>query len=408
MPTPSDALSGLFVLDLSRNLAGPYCTMLLGDLGADVVKVESAAGGDDTRSWRPPEWNGQSATFLACNRNKRSIALDLDTPAGQDVVRRLARRADVVVSSFRPGSLAKRGLDFESLHALNPRLVYCAISAYGSQGPKQDWPGYDPVLQAESGMMSVTGHPDGPPARLGVAAIDLGTALWAAVGIQAALRTRDLTGRGELVEVSLYETAAWWLSYLIAGHLASGEVPQRHGSGAAFLAPYEVFSTADGELMVTAGNDRLFATLCDELGRPELAEDPRYRTNTARVANRDDLHATLQEVFDGKAAAAWQVQLLGRAVPCGIVRTVADFVEDEQLDALGLLSAYPHPDVPDLRLVGAPLSVDGRRPARRMPPPRLGEHTGEILAELGFTGGEIEDLRRQGAVALREVTGPTD
>jgi formyl-CoA transferase/CoA:oxalate CoA-transferase len=407
MPTSSDALSGLRVLDLSRNLAGPYCTMLLGDLGAEVVKVESAAGGDDTRAWRPPEWNGQSATFLACNRNKRSIALDLDTQAGQDVVRRLARRSDVVVSSFRPGSLAKRGLDFESLHALNPRLVYCAISAYGSRGPKQDWPGYDPVLQAESGMMSVTGHPDGPPARLGVAAIDLGTAMWAAVGIQAALRTREETGRGELVEVSLYETAAWWLSYLIAGYLASGDVPQRHGSGAAFLAPYEVFSTADGELMVTAGNDRLFATLCDELGRPELAEDPRYRTNTARVANRDDLHATLQGVFDGKAGAEWQVQLRQRAVPCGIVRTVADFVEDEQLDALGLLAAYPHPDVPDLRLVGAPLSFGGGRPAGRTSPPRLGEHTGEILAELGFGGGEIEALRRQGAVATPEDTGPT-
>jgi crotonobetainyl-CoA:carnitine CoA-transferase CaiB-like acyl-CoA transferase len=408
VPTSSDALSGLFVLDLSRNLAGPYCTMLLGDLGADVVKVESAAGGDDTRAWRPPEWNGQSATFLACNRNKRSIALDLDTPAGQDVARRLARQADVVVSSFRPGSLAKRGLDFESLHALNPRLVYCAISAYGSRGPKQDWPGYDPVLQAESGMMSVTGHPDGPPARLGVAAIDLGTAMWAAVGIQAALRTREQTGRGELVEVSLYETAAWWLSYLIAGYLASGEVPQRHGSGAAFLAPYEVFSTADGELMVTAGNDRLFATLCNELGRPELAEDPRYRTNTARVANRDDLHATLQEVFDRKAAGDWQIQLHRRGVPCGIVRTVADFVGDEQLDALGLLAAYPHPDVADLRLVGAPLSFAGRRPARRTPPPRLGEHTGEILAELGFNGGEIEELRRQGAVALPEDAGPAE
>jgi formyl-CoA transferase/CoA:oxalate CoA-transferase len=368
--------------------------------------VEAAAGGDDTRAWRPPDWNGQSATFLACNRNKRSIALDLDTPAGQDVARRLARRADVVVSSFRPGSLAKRGLDFESLHALNPRLVYCAISAYGSRGPKQDWPGYDPVLQAESGLMSVTGHPDGPPARLGVAAIDLGTAMWAAVGIQAALRTRDQTGRGELVEVSLYETAAWWLSYLIAGHLASGDVPQRHGSGAAFLAPYETFSTADGELMVTAGNDRLFATLCDELGRPELADDPRYRTNTVRVANRDDLHATLQEVFDGKTAAEWQVQLRRRAVPSGIVGTVADFVEDEQLDALGLLAAYPHPDIPDLRLVGTPLNLAGRRPARRVPPPRLGEHTGEILTELGFSGDEIEDLRRQGVAAMPDHTGP--
>ena len=399
MPRSADALSGLVVLDLSRNLAGPYCTMLLGDLGADVVKVESPAGGDDTRAWRPPEWDGQSATFLASNRNKRSIALDLDTAGGREVARLLAGKADVVVSSFRPGSLEKRGLDFESLRELNPRLIYCSISAYGSTGPKRDWPGYDPVLQAESGMMSVTGHPDGPPARLGVAAYDLGTALWAAIGIQAALRTRERTGEGELVEVSLFETAAWWLSYLIAGYLASGEVPRRYGSGAAFLAPYEVFSTAAGELMVTAGNDRLFATLCDELGVAELAADDRYRTNSARVANRDDLHSALQDAFTMKTAAEWQVQLRRRAVPCGVVRTVADFVADEQLDALGLLSAVAHADVADLRLVGVPLNFDGRRPAHASPPPRLGEHTGEILAELGFEASQIEELRRQGAVA---------
>jgi len=395
----SGSLAGLVVLDLSRNLAGPYCTMLLGDLGADVIKVESTGGGDDTRTWRPPEWDGDSATFLACNRNKRSIALDLDTAAGQDVVQRLAIRSDVVVSSFRPGSLRKRGLDDESLRARNPRLVYCSISAFGSRGPKRDWPGYDPVLQAESGIMSVTGQPDGPPARLGVAAIDLGTALWAAVGIQAALRTRERTGLGELVEVSLYETAAWWLSYLISGYLGSGEVPQRHGSGAAFLAPYEVFSTAEGDLMVTAGNDQLFGTLCDELGLAELATDPRYAVNSARVANREDLHAVLQEAFARKTAAEWQALLRRRSVPCGIVRTVAEFVDDEQLEALGLLVATPHPEIPGLRLVGTPLNIGGRRPDRLEAPPALGQHTGEILDELGFSRLEIEALRGQGAVA---------
>lgn len=399
IPVSSDALAGIRVLDLSRNLAGPYCTMLLGDLGADVVKVESTRGGDDTRSWRPPEWQGQSATFLACNRNKRSIALDLDTPGGQDVAQRLAMTADVVVSSFRPGSLRKRGLDHASLAERNPRLVYCDITAFGSRGPKQDWPGYDPVLQAESGIMALTGHRDGPPSRLGVAAIDLGTAMWAAIGIQAALRTRDQTGRGELVEVSLYETAAWWLSYHIAGYLASGAVPQRHGSGAAFLTPYEVFSTADGDLMVTAGNDQLFATLCDELGLAELATDPRYATNSERVANRDDLHIALQEVFDQESAREWQRRLRGRSVPCGIVQTVADFVSDEHFDALGLLTALPHEDIPDLRLVGAPVNFDGVRPPAHRPPPKLGEHTVEIMSELELSEAEIEHLRASGAVA---------
>ena len=276
MPNLSDVLSGVTVLDLSRNLAGPYCTMLLGDLGAEVVKVESLSG-DDTRRWRPPAWGDESATFLACNRNKRSLALDLDAEGGRDIVTRLALDADVVVSSFRPGSLAKRGLDYESLVSVNPGLVYCSISAYGSRGPKQDLPGYDPVLQAESGIMSVTGHRDGPPARLGVGAIDLGTALWATIGIQAALRTRAETGTGTLIEVSLYETAAWWLSYLIAGYMGSGEVPQRHGSAAAFLAPYEVFATARGELMVSCGNDQLFAALCAGLGLSHLPADPAFR-----------------------------------------------------------------------------------------------------------------------------------
>ena len=407
MPPLSDALAGVSVLDLTRNLAGPYCTMLLGDLGADVVKVESPSSGDDTRQWRPPAWSDESATFLACNRNKRSIAVDLDADAGRDIVRSLAGQADVVVSSFRPGSLEKRGLDYESLRTRNPQLIYCSISAYGSRGPKQDWPGYDPVLQAESGMMSVTGYPDGPPARLGVGAIDLGTALWATVGIQAALRTRADTGVGTLVEVSLFETAAWWLSYLISGYLGSSQVPQRHGSGAAFLAPYEVFATAEGELMVSCGNDQLFAALCEALDLPDLRDDPAFRHNAERVAERDRLHALLQERFLTRTAAEWQVVLRERSVPCSPVRTVADFVADEQFEALGMLTALPHPGIPDLRVVDTPLNADGRRPTHRLPPPLLGEHTGEVISALGFSAEEIDDLCRRGVIRLA-TTGAAD
>ena len=401
MPTSllSEALRGVTVLDLSRNLAGPYATMLLGDLGADVIKVESPGSGDDTRHWRPPEWNGQSATFLACNRNKRSITIDLDTEAGQRLVRRLASRADVVVSSFRPGSLAKRGLDYDSLRQFNGGLVYCSITAYGPKGPKKDAPGYDPVVQAETGMMSMTGHPDGPPSRVGVGVIDLGTGMWAAVGIQAALRNRTESGVGALVEVSLYETAAWWLSYHVEGYLASGESPRRQGNGTPFVAPYEVFATADGDLMVTAGNDRLFVSLCRVLDLPGLAEDPAYAHNADRVAHRVSLHEHLENRFRDKAAAEWEVILGAETIPCSRVRSVADLVDDPQLDALGMLVGMPHPDIPDLRVVDIPLTLNGERATHRLPPPRLGEQTTAILEELGVPPEEIDTLVRERVVS---------
>ena len=395
----SETLRGITVLDLSRNLAGPYCTMLLGDLGADVIKVESPGSGDDTRNWQPPDWNGQSATFLACNRNKRSITIDMDAVAGQQLVRRLASRADVLVSSFRPGSLAKRGLDEASLRALNTGLVYCSITAYGSKGPKRDAPGYDPVLQAETGLMSMTGHPDGPPARVGVGVIDLGTGMWAAIGIQAALRNRMESGVGALVEVSLYETAAWWLSYHVEGYLASGEVPRRQGNGTPFVAPYETFATADGDLMVTAGNDQLFASLCRVLNLPDLPEDPAYVHNADRVANRITLHELLENRFRGKVAAEWEVLLGAETIPCSRVRSVADLVDDPQLDALEMLVDLPHPDIPELRVVDIPLTLNGERATHRLPPPRLGEQTTAILEELGVRSKEIEALVRDGVVS---------
>jgi crotonobetainyl-CoA:carnitine CoA-transferase CaiB-like acyl-CoA transferase len=390
----SETLRGTIVLDLSRNLAGPYCTMLLGDLGANVIKVESPGSGDDTRSWRPPDWNGQSATFLACNRNKRSIAIDLNTEPGQELVRRLVSRADVVVSSFRPGSLAKRGLDYDSLRHLNEGLVFCSITAYGSKGPKKDAAGYDPVLQAATGLMSMTGHPDGPPARVGVGVIDLGTGMWAAVGIQAALRNRLDSGEGALVEVSLYETAAWWLSYHVEGYLATGESPQRQGNGTPFVAPYEVFETADGSLMVTAGNDGLFASLCGVLDLPGLTVDPAYAHNADRVANRVALHDALEDRFREKGAEEWEILLGAQTVPCSRVRSVADLVSDPQLDALDMLVDLPHPDIPDLRVVDIPLRLNGERAVHRLPPPLLGEQTTAILEELGVPPEEIETLVR--------------
>jgi formyl-CoA transferase/CoA:oxalate CoA-transferase len=399
LPPLSESLTGLRVVDLTRNLAGPYCTMVLADLGADVVKIESTTGGDDSRSWRPPAWNGESATFLSANRNKRSLAVDLDTDAGRQLVRELAAGADVVVESFRPGSLRARGLGYESLRELNPAVIYCSITGYGNPGPKSSRPGYDPVVQADTGIMELTGYPAGPPARLGIGAVDLGTALWAAIGIQAALANRASHGEGALIEASLFETSTWWLSYHLIGYLGTGAIPQRQGTGTPFIAPYEVFTTAEGDLFIGAGNDRLFQWLVDELGVPELRNDPRYGSNEARVTNRVGLRAAIQKALLNHPAAEWETRLNSRSVPCSAVRTVANLAADPQLAALELLASFPHPRVDDLRLIDMPVSAGNRRAAHRYPPPLLGEHTDQILAELGIDATRICELRSKGIIA---------
>jgi crotonobetainyl-CoA:carnitine CoA-transferase CaiB-like acyl-CoA transferase len=395
---PAGALQGIRVVDLTRNLAGPYCTMLLADLGADVVKIEQPGAGDDTRSWAPPLWGGVSATFLAANRNKRSVAVDLDRPEGVEVVKKLALEADVLVESFRPGSLERRGLGYETLRETNPRLVYCSVSAFGQEGPLSDRPGYDPVIQAHTGILSVTGEPDGPPVRLGVAAIDLGTGLWASIGILSALTARGTTGAGSRVETSLYEVATWWLSYQIAGFLGSGVVPSRQGTTAAFIAPYEVFEASDRGIMIAAANDRLFTAFCDVLERPDLLSDPRFATNPLRVANRDALRTIVAELIAQRTAAEWYELLSAKSIPSSPVRTVADLLEDEQLAALGLLSESVHPQAGPLRLVTTPVSRDGNRSVREQTPPLLGEHTDDVLAEIGLSSTEIAALRQSGVV----------
>jgi crotonobetainyl-CoA:carnitine CoA-transferase CaiB-like acyl-CoA transferase len=398
-PPLSESLAGLRVVDLTRNLAGPNCTLILADLGADVVKIESVKGGDDSRSWHPPSWKGESAAFLSANRNKRSLAVDLGTDVGRKVVRELTRSADVVVESFRPGSLRTRGLDYESVREFNPAVIYCSISGYGNRGPKSGRPGYDPVLQADTGIMDMTGYPDEPPARLGIGALDLGTALWATIGIQAALANRARDGRGALIEASLFETSAWWLAYHLIGYLGSGQLPRRQGTGTPFIAPYEVFDTADGDLFVGAGNDRLFHALADELGLPELKSDPRYSSNKARIASRSSLRAAIQEALLKQPASEWEKRLAERGVPCSAVHTVGDLSADPQLDALELLMHFQHPRIDDLKLVDMPISVGDRRAAHRLPPPLHGEHTDQILAELGFGDARIAELRDAGVIA---------
>jgi crotonobetainyl-CoA:carnitine CoA-transferase CaiB-like acyl-CoA transferase len=392
-------LRGVRVLDLTRNLAGPFCTMTLGDLGADVVKVEHPGRGDDTRAWGPPSWGDVSATFMSANRNKRGIAVDLDHPDGVAIVRALAERADVLVESFKPGSLDRRGLGWDDLRPVNERLVYCSISAFGQVGPRRDGPGYDPVVQAYSGIMHITGHPGESPARLGVGALDLGAAMWAVIGIQAAIAERATTGRGARVDTSLLETATWWLSYHLGGYLASGADPERQGTTASFIAPYETFPTADGEVFVAAANDNLFRAFAKALDLPELPDDARFSDNRTRVRNRVALRDRIVVRLATEPASVWEARLHGAGVPCTRVRTVADLAHDEQLAALALVRPLPHADAPDLAVVDLPVRIDGERAAAWRPPPRLGEHTDAVLGELGYDADRVAALRVAGVIA---------
>lgn len=392
-------LNGINVLDLTRNVAGPYCTMILGDLGAEVVKIERPDGGDDTRHWHPPSWNGYSTTYLGLNRNKKSLAVDLEHKEGQEIVRRLAAEADVIVESFRHGSLARRGLAYEQLSALNPRIIYCSITGFGARGPHRDRPGYDPVIQAYAGIMSITGEADRPPVRVGASIVDMGAGLWCAIGLLGALYDREHTGRGCRIETSLLEVGVAWVGYQLAGYLGSGNVPGRLGSRAAMIAPYEAFATKDEYLFLAAPNDQIFAHLCRALGLSQLPDDERFRTNTDRVAHREELHQMLEKQLKTDTATSWETLFLKRQIPCSRIRALDQVAVDPQVEALNLLMSLAHPAIPDLRLVNLPVQVNGRRAARHEPPPEVGQNSDEILTRLGYGEDRIRELRRMGVVA---------
>jgi len=374
-------LDGVLVLDLSRVLAGPYCTMILGDLGADVIKVEPP-GGDETRRWGPPFVNGESAYFLAVNRNKRSIVLDLKTERGREVVRRIAARADILVENFRPGTLARLGLDLAELRERNPRLITLSISGMGATGPESGLPGYDFIVQAAGGLMSITGPPEGPPMKVGVAVVDLTTGMMAATALLAALHARHATGEGQHIDISLLETQVAWLANVASAYLVTGEPPRRYGNAHPTIVPYQTFDAADGPFALAVGNDAQWQRLCAAIGRPDLAEDPRFRTNPDRVANREALVALLAEHFRAAPAAEWIRRIAAADVPVGPVRTVPEVLESEQVKARGMIETVEHPTVGELRLVGIPFKFSATPASVRRPPPLLGEHTAEIEAEL--------------------------
>ncbi|MFL5589348.1 MAG: CaiB/BaiF CoA transferase family protein [Ktedonobacteraceae bacterium] len=373
------ALSDVVVIDLSRVLAGPYCTMMLGDMGATVIKIEQPGKGDDTRHFGPPYVAGESAYYLGLNRNKRSITLDFNNPEHKKRLFELVSTATVLVENFRPGMLERQGLGYETLRAMNPGLIYCSISGYGHDGPYAMRPGYDFVAQAESGIMSVTGEIEGEPQRVGSPVADVSAGLYACMSILAALHVREKTGKGQHIDISLLEAAVSLLSNVSSNYLISGEEAERYGNGHPNIVPYQAFRTQDGYIVVSCGNDRLYQTFCRLLGREDLATDPRFVTNPQRVRNREELVPILQEQFVQRKTGDWLTQLRAAGIPCGPINTVSQVFSDPHLQARGFIWECEHPTAGTIKLSGSPIRLSETPTRLYKAPPLLGEDNDTLL-----------------------------
>ena len=409
---PTGALAGIQVLDLSRVLAGPWCTQILADLGADVVKVERPGVGDDTRHWGPPflrdadgNDTAQASYFTACNRNKRSVTIDMASEDGQQLIRQMALQADVLVENFKVGGLAHYGLDYASLSALSPRLIYCSVTGFGQDGPYAERAGYDLMVQAMTGLMGITGRadsePGGGPLRVGVAVVDLFTGVYASTAILAALHARQASGRGQHIDMALLDVGMAMLANQGAGFLATGTTPPRQGNSHPSLAPYQDFPTQDGAMLLAIGNDGQFARFCTAAGQPQWADDPRFASNRLRVEHRQALIPAMEAVTRTRSTADWIALLEDKAVPCGPINTIAQAFDDAQVQARGLRIELPRAagdGIAQIAGVASPLRLSDNPPVLHRAPPALGQHTDEVLAEMGLDAARIAQLRSSGVI----------
>jgi crotonobetainyl-CoA:carnitine CoA-transferase CaiB-like acyl-CoA transferase len=395
------ALDDIRVLDLTRAMAGPYCTMMLGDLGAEVIKVERPGSGDESRGWGPPFVGsptdyapGESAYFLSVNRNKRSITLNLKSEKGLEIMQRLVVKSDILVENFRTGVLDKMGLGVQQAHKLNSSLIYCSISGYGRTGPFADRPGYDVIVQAEGGMMGITGPVEGPPSRVGIPIVDITSGMFAASSILAALHARSRTGEGQHIDISLFDTQAALLTNVAANYLIGGEPPVRLGNDHPNLAPYAAFPASDKWFVIGVANEAQWGRFCAVIKRPELQDDSRFNTNSSRVENRAELSALLEEIFSERTAEEWLHRFREAGLPCGPINTVRDVFEHPQVTPRGLIIESEHPTAGSIKFTGFPYKLSSTPPSLRMAPPRLGEHTEEILIDLlGYDKSDVSSFR---------------